>query len=441
MNRYVIVGSGVAGIAAAEAIADRSDDLRNPILVLSDDPFGYYSRPGLAYYLSGELDQRALFPKDRANLAAMNVEIRQARVVALDPLERYLTLADGKRVDYDRLLLATGSLAAPIKVRGAEAATTVKLDNLTDARDILDRARRARSAVVVGGGITALEIAEGLHARGLEVHYLLRGERYWGNVLDETESRMVERELQHKGIHIHYHTELEEIVHQNGRVRAVVTKDGETIRCDMVAAAIGVRPRVDLAAAANLQMDRGVLVSPYLESSAPGIFVAGDAAQVFDPLTGKANLDTLWSIARDQGTTAGLNMAGGRVEYRKPVPFNVTRLGDMTTTIIGSVGGGEASGQASIMRGESETWSHTLETITVDNQQSNSRLRVLVGPDRLVGAVVMGDQTLSRPLEALITSGADITRIRSHLLASDDLIRSVFDFWTEWKTQNAQTQP
>src|SRR5690606_11409927 len=114
----------------------------------------------------------------------------------------------------------------------------VKLDHLNDARTILKLAKRGRTAVVVGGGITALELAEGLLARGMNVHYLLRGNRYWSNVLDEQESRIIEARLQVEGITLHFHSELEEIIGRSGRVNSIRLKNGKTLKCDLLAYAI-----------------------------------------------------------------------------------------------------------------------------------------------------------------------------------------------------------
>jgi len=176
-TRYLIIGSGVAGIDAADTI--RQHDPRGEITLLSDDRHGYYSRPGLAYFLTGEIPQAQLFPMREAELNALGLRRVQGRAARLDPVEHQVTLADGTVLSYDRLLLATGATAARSRVPGAELPEVVKLDHLDDARRLIDLARHARAAVVIGGGITALEIAEGLRVRCRRVHYLLRGDRYW----------------------------------------------------------------------------------------------------------------------------------------------------------------------------------------------------------------------------------------------------------------------
>ena len=262
------------------------------------------------------------------------------RSVVFSPSDHRLELTDRSLIPYNRLLIATGATARRPDTPGIDLDGVVTLDSLPDARRILRMARKARTAVVIGGGITALELVEGLRARRLATHYFLRGDRYWSNVLDEKESHIVEHRLRDDGVRIHYRTEVEEILGKRGRVVGVQTKDNQVIKCQLVAVAVGIMPRLKLAQSAGLKTDRGILVDNYLQTSEKDIFAAGDVAQVYDPVSGKSILDSLWTPARQQGWTAGLNMAGGEAAYQKGIPFNVTRLAGLTTTIIGSVGHG-----------------------------------------------------------------------------------------------------
>jgi NADPH-dependent 2,4-dienoyl-CoA reductase/sulfur reductase-like enzyme len=435
-RRYLIVGMGAAGMSAAETI--RSHDPAGDILLVADDPYGYYSRPGLAYFLTGEVPDRQLFPFSEADVQRLNLRRRHACVTHLHPAHHHVELEGGERLPYDRLLLATGSEAIRPPIPGVDQQGVVKLDELRDARGMVSLSRRARAAVVVGGGITALEVVEGLRARGVRTHYLLRRDRYWSNVLDETESRLVERRLQHEGIKLHYHTELAEILSRRGRVVGVRTKEGRQIDCSIVAIAIGVQPRIELARNAGLATDRGIMVDEYLQTSAPDVFAAGDVAQAFDPFSGKAVVDVLWNVAILQGRAAGQNMAGLTVPYTKNVPFNVTRLAGLTTTIIGTVGRGRDEDLVGIARGDSETWRELPDAIAAQDDFDVNRLRVLVGERTILGAIVMGDQTLSRPLYHLVAHRADITPVRDYLLdAPIALADLVAGFWTDWRKSHA----
>jgi NADPH-dependent 2,4-dienoyl-CoA reductase/sulfur reductase-like enzyme len=445
-RRYVIVGTGAAGLAAAETI--RSREPACDVALVSEDPHGYYSRPGLAYYLTGEVPERMLHPLSAEEWRRRNLRLVRAHVSRLDPAAHRVELDTGESLDYDGLLLATGSQATPAAAPGADLAGVVKLDDLEDARRILKLSRSASAAVVVGGGITALEVVEGLHARHVHTHYFLRKDRYWSNVLDQTESRLVERRLQKEGVEIHYNTDLAQIQGKGGRVVGVTTADGRDIPCGLVAVAIGVRPRMELAVAAGLKTQRGILVDQYLQTSAADVFAAGDVAQVFDPASGKAVMNTLWGVAVAQGRTAGVNMTGQVQPYRAGVPINVTRLAWLTTTIIGTVGRGRDEDVPGLNRGDSEAWRQLAEAaqgtgpVSVERMSGANRLRVVAGEKTLLGAIVMGDQAVSRPLYDLIGQQADISPIRDRLLDAAASLEDVLaEFWEQWRKVRAAQEP
>jgi NADPH-dependent 2,4-dienoyl-CoA reductase/sulfur reductase-like enzyme len=254
----------------------------------------------------------------------------------------------------------------------------------------------------------------------------LRKERYWGSVLEREESQLVERRLEEEGIHLHRNCELARVVERRRRVAGVQLSDGTELDCQMVAVAVGIQPRIELAASAGLDSGRGIWTDPFLQTSAPDVFAAGDVAEVLDPNTGQRVLDSLWSLAIEQGRSAGANMAGERSAYPRTTPFNVTRIGGVTTTLIGAVGSGRSDDDlVTISRGDSQAWRERTDAFAVESDVGDSRIRVLVGADRLLGAVVMGDQTLSRPLQLLIRQRVDIRGIRDGLLRSQGDLASL----------------
>ncbi|MFC1936152.1 NAD(P)/FAD-dependent oxidoreductase [Chloroflexota bacterium] len=440
MKRYVVIGSGAAGIAAAEAIRQR--DEQGEIVMIAAEKEGYYSRPGLAYYLTGELGEKSLFPFGRQDFKRLKVRLKLGVATRIDPAAGVVEMRDGSWVPYDRALIAVGASAVKPDLPGIDLDGVVYLDILGGTRDMIRKARRSKSAVVVGGGITALEIVEGLRARRVKVHFLLRRDRYWGAVLDEIESRIVENKLREDGVKLHFNTEVEAVLGRRGKVSGMRTTDGREIKCQLAAFAIGVRPRLELAQASGLDTERGILVNEFLQTSQPEIYAAGDAAQVYDPLTGRSTLDSLWSTARQQGYFAGLNMTGQPSRYQKSVPFNVTRLAGLTTTIIGMVGSRQVDEEMQgIVRGESETWHSIPDAIACQSNFDVNRLRLLVGRNRLLGAVVMGNQTLSQPLQHMIAFEADITPIREQLLQPNaNLVTLITNFWISWRKNYAAQQ-
>jgi NAD(P)H-nitrite reductase large subunit len=433
--RYAIIGSGVAGLAAVEAL--RSVDAVSEVVLIGDDPHGFYSRPGLAYFLTGELNEKVLFPRTADDYRRMNFRFVKGRVASIVRKKHSLVLEDKTNLTYDKLLISVGSHSIPLDVPGASLDGVVKLDHMDDAKLILKHARRGKTAVVVGGGITALEIAEGLLARGMKVHYLLRADRYWSNVLDEQESKIVERRLQEEGVTLHHHVEIIEVTGKNGHVSGIRLLNGQSLKCDLVAYAIGIRPHLELARQAELTVDRGILVNEYLQTNDAEVFAAGDVAQVYDPMSGRSILDSLWNPAREQGHTAGLNMAGKQVAYVKSAPFNVTRLAGLTTTIVGCVGRGQDADLVGIARGDSETWRELPDATIAQSGFDVNHVRLMVGETTLLGAIVMGDQKLSLPLETIVSRNMDISRIRESLLAPDAKVGDVIaEYWADWKSNN-----
>ncbi len=163
MTCHVIIGAGAAGISAAEAI--RAEDPHAEIVLITEEKDGYYSRPGLAYYLSGETTESMLFPFAKQDFSQLKISPVYGSAARIIPAGKSVLLAGGQSISYDRLLIATGAEARTVDLPGADLDGVVKLDNILDARLILKQARKAKAAVVIGGGITALELVEGFTAR------------------------------------------------------------------------------------------------------------------------------------------------------------------------------------------------------------------------------------------------------------------------------------
>lgn len=447
-RQYILIGSGVAAIAAAQTI--RSADPQGEIHLISDEPDGYYSRPGLAYFITGELSEKQIFPFKEKDFHALDVKRHTATVTAVDTAAQRVKLnplshpgrpaqpLQHAELPYDRLLLATGSQALRLSCPGSDATNILKFDTLDDARQMLRQAKRKQIAVVVGDGLISLEMVEGLVAQGMRVHYIMRTARFWMNVLDEVEAGIIQERLVQQGVTLHPNREVVEILKTGESVRGVRLQDGAEIECSVLGAAIGVRPLIELAQSSGVKTQRGFLVDERMQTSQANIFAAGDAAEVLDSASGQTYLYSQWFPAREQGKVAGANMAGGSVVYRKTTPFSVTRLTDIQTAIMGSVGWESHEGAHELARGEDEAWKLVTNALPARVRHDINRTRILVGEQTLVGAVVMGDQTLSHPLYRYIDRKVDISPIRQALLEPEaDVLQILADYWHNEVAGNA----
>ena len=421
-RKYVIVGNGPAGLTAAESI--RRDDTTADIRIVGGENHPFYSRPGLAYLLTGSIPESSLFSRPDADYRRLGVTRTVGVAHRIERDAHRLVLTDGQVLPYDRLLLAVGARAVRPPTPGMELEGVTTFDSLDDTRAIIRMTRSAKRACVVGGGITALELAEGLAARGVETHYLMRGDRYWGSVLDAHESAVVEERLVEDGIRLHREVEVGRVIGHRGKVIAVEMNTAEQVPCDILAVAIGTQPRIELAQAAGMDTGKGIWTDTAFNTSDPDIFAAGDVAEMLDPKTGKRGLEALWSVAMEHGRIAGANMAGAQEHYRRPAPFNVTKIGGVTTTLIGAVGTGRSEADLlTLSRGDSQAWREQLDAFAVVADRGADHLRLVVGEDRIVGAVVMGDQAFSRPLQHIIRERVDIGWVRDRLVAGPGELR------------------
>ena len=440
MQRYVIIGNGAAGITAAEELRRR--DARSSISVVTDERYPMYSRPGLAYVLIDEVSAEQAVARKPEWYARQHIDLIFSRAIRIDSEARQVGLANGQSLRYDALLLAVGARAVHAPFPGADLDGVVYLDNMDNTLDIIRRAHLARAAVVVGGGITALEMAEGLAHYRVETHYLVRKNNLWSALLNDDESRLVEKQIHHHGVHLHYGSEIAEIIGQAGQVSGVKTTRGETIACQIVGVAIGVRPNTALAKETPLKVDRGILTDEHLQTNLPGVFAAGDCAQIYDAWSGEHRCDSLWPTAVDSGRLAAINMTGGKQPYRKGVPFNAALLFGLHLTAIGQVAaagrdGDDAEELSFISRGSSEVWTAKpgggYTSAWADDGTSSQRL--VVRDNAIVGALLLGNQRLADPLRDMIDQRASIAGVRSSLLSGGDgLAQAVMDAWARSRT-------
>lgn len=328
----VIVGAGAAGSAAAEML--RREGYAGPITMVDPDAPAPYDRPNLSKdYLAGNAPEEWIPLRPEGFYAEHGIERIDATAVSLDPSARTLTLSDGRSLGFGALLLATGATPVALRAPGAALPHVHLLRSLADCRAIIAAAESARRAVVVGASFIGMEVAASLRMRGLAVTVVAPEALPFERTLGPDLGRLLRSVHEEHGVSF-------ALGHTAARIEAdrVVLDDGRELDADLVVVGIGVRPNTDLARAAGLEVSNGVLVNEFLETSAPGIFAAGDIARFPDPRTGERIRVEHWVVAQRQGQAAARNILG-RAEPFLDVPFFWTQHWDLPVAYVGHAAG------------------------------------------------------------------------------------------------------
>jgi 3-phenylpropionate/trans-cinnamate dioxygenase ferredoxin reductase component len=333
----IIVGGGMAGAIAAQTLREEGFD--GSITLFGQEPNVPYERPPLSKdYLQGNAERDSIFVHPESWYAEHDVELSLGdAVTSLDPAARTVTTSTGTQLRYDKLLLATGSTPRRLSVPGADLSGVYYLRNVEDSDLIKIEFSRAKRVVIIGGGWIGLETAAAASAAGLDVTVLEGGDMPLLHVLGPEVAPIFAELHRSHGVDLRYRATALELTGRDGKATGVTLGDGTRIDADMIIVGIGAIPRTELAAAAGLKIDNGIVVDEHLRTSDPDIFAAGDIADAYNPRLGRHIRVEHWANARRQGAVAAKAMLGQDAVDVRPSYFFTDQY-DLSMEYTGDIG-------------------------------------------------------------------------------------------------------
>lgn len=338
MEHVVIVGNGIAGVTAARHIRKNSD---KKITIISAESEHFFSRTALMYVYMGHMRFKDLKPYEDKFWAKNRIDLVQAYVEKIDSQDQILHFADGKTLNYDTLILATGSVPAKYGWEGQELEGVQGLVSKQDLELLEKNAPNNKvcpKAVIVGGGLIGVELAEMLHTRKIDVTILVREKGFWSGVLPDGEAQLISEHILSHGIDLRHEEELDKIIDDgSGKVKAIVTKNGEEIPCNLVGITTGVKPKIDFLQESDIETDKGILVNRLLETNIKNVYAIGDCAQQREAIGLRKPVEAVWYTGRMMGETIAQTICGTPFEYKPGKWFNSAKFFDIEYQTYGWV--------------------------------------------------------------------------------------------------------
>ena len=330
-----IIGNGISGITAARFLRKLSD---HQITVISAETDYFFSRTALMYIYMGHMRFVDTQPYQPHFWEENRINLKRAYVEQVAFAEKKLKFAGGEEMQYDKLILAVGSKPNKFGWPGQDLDGVGGLYSYQDLEKMEANSDGLKQAVIVGGGLIGIEMAEMFHTRHIPVTFLVREKSYWNNVLPAEESEMVNRHIRANGIDLRLETELKEIIDDgNGKAGAVVTNEDERIECGYVGLTAGVSPNLAFLKDTELELGRGILVDEHLQTNIPDVYAIGDCAQQREPLPGRRPIEAIWYTGRMMGEVAAYNICGQEVAYDPGIWFNSAKFFDIEYQVYGEV--------------------------------------------------------------------------------------------------------
>ena len=374
----VIIGNGVTGVSAAIRLRQLKPDWR--ITIISGESEHHYSRPALMYIFMGHMRYQDTKPYEDSFWQRNDIDLVRGWVTEIDAEAKRLIMHKSDAIPYDKLLIATGSKSNKFGWPGQDLKGVQGLYDLMDLKELYENCQGAKRAVIVGGGLIGIELAEMLHSRGIHITFLVREKSYWDNVLPTEESSMINRIIRQDNMELMLETELSEILDDGaGRVCGVITNKGNKIDCSIVGLTAGVSPNLDLVRESNIPTGRGILVDSGLRTEIQDIYSAGDCAEIITPGEGRNLIQQVWYTGKMQGRVVGETMAGLDSAYNPGIWYNSAKFLNLEYQTYGQVN--NAQGLLNIPDEKNIYWEHANRLHS---------LRLVHNGNEILGVNVMG---------------------------------------------------
>jgi NAD(P)H-nitrite reductase large subunit len=371
MTRHLIIGGGPAAINAMETIRD-FDRGTSAITLVSDELA--YSRMVLPYYLADQIPEKQVYTADDAYYEVLKAQRRIGpRASKIDPQAKAVTLEDGQNLEFDNLLIATGSSPTMPPIPGVDLSGVYPLWTLAHTQAVLEttRGKPKPEVVFIGAGFIGFIVLNAMYKRGWKLHVVEIADHVLPRMLDAQSSKLVQSWLERKGVTLHLGTTVRNISENNNRKRLALAS-GQQIDADLVIIATGIRPNIDLVDGAGIQTDQGILVNDRMQTNFPFIYAAGDVAQGPDLLGEKPAVHAIQPTAVDHGRIAGANMAGQTVHYAGSLLMNILDACGLQCASFGR-------------------WNEpAAEAVTICNGERPVYRKLLWTGDQITGAVFVG---------------------------------------------------
>lgn len=400
---YVIIGASAAGLAAAESI--RKYDKESAVTVLTEEEYLPYSRPSISYYLKGKVKENDMPLRKSAYYKSQKIDIVTASKVTAVDTENKIVKAGRKNYFYDKLCFCTGSkpFVPPMENVSGKSNALTFLD-IASAKQIKKLACNKTRAVVIGAGLIGMKAAEGLVKICKSVDVVELSPRVLPSILDEVSSKQVKKHLEENGIKFHLGNTVVKASSKGKEITAVTLKDGKKLACDLLVLAVGVRPCVDLAEKAGLEVDRGIITDyETMQTSDKDIYAAGDCCVSKDMLDGSKKIIALWPNAVQQGTAAGAQMAGRDLKTGGTYSVNAIDFFGLRICTCGLINAG------------GEPYSDQIK------QDGSSYKRLVFEGDRLVGYVLINSSENAGIYTSLISNKISLDTLEKDIMETPSL--------------------